>query len=100
MKNRFTFKTEKTTGRYKSFFPDTHYIKYKGHQVGGIMDAKPYQIRLMVIKEDIMEDGNTNCKWKNIFLAKKSESLDEAKLWLNENIEKILCKYELYMMED
>lgn len=26
---KFTFKTEKPTGRYRSFYPDHHYVKLK-----------------------------------------------------------------------
>jgi hypothetical protein len=53
----------------------------------------------MVIKSDINEDGNPNCKWKWIKLGKKSESLQEAKEFLNENIETIMAKYNLHFSE-
>ncbi len=51
----------------------------------------------MVIKDDIAEDGNTNCPWKWVRLARASSNVDEAKAWLNtpETIELILKKYNL-----
>jgi hypothetical protein len=54
----------------------------------------------MVHKDDINEDGNPNCPWKWISLKKESESLQEAKDWLNENIEEVLAKYPLRFSED
>lgn len=99
MKNIFTFKTERRTGPYRSFFPNTYRIKYHKKQVGNITDSEPHKIRLMVIKKDIMEDGNSNCEWKWITLKKDFTSVDEAKIFLNLNIDAILNKYELYETE-
>lgn len=93
--NKFTFKTEKPTGKWKSFYPTTHYIKMNGHQVGIIGDS----IRFMVVKKDINEDGNSNCPWKWITLKYKPESLELAKIWLNENYDLINKSYTLYLLE-
>jgi len=95
----FTFKTEKPTGQYKAFFPNYHYIKFKKRKCGQIID-NTWNIKLTVIKEDIMEDGNPNCKWKWITLKKKFESLQEAKDFLNTYIEEIMKKFNLYFFED
>ena len=97
---KFTFKTRKATGRYRSFDKDWHAIKYLGKDVGSIDDKKPHQIRLMVIKDDKIKDNNPNCTWKNIFLATKFESIQEAKDFLNDNIEKILKQFNLHLQED
>jgi hypothetical protein len=94
-KQKFTFKTVKSTGRYRSFYSDHHLIKLKRKEVGNIDADKPYKIRLMVIKKDIMEDKNPNCNWKWITLAKNSETLQEAKDFLNTNVDAILAKYEI-----
>ena len=59
---------------------------------------KPFTIYLTVIKQDIYEDGNPNCDWKWIRLSKKSESLLEAKEWLNNSIKIILAKYNLKLL--
>lgn len=91
---KFTFKTTKVTGQFHSFFNDTHDIKLNKVKVGSIED-KTWKIRLKVIKTDINEDGNPNCDWKWVTLKKESKSLQEAKDWLNENINIITNKYPL-----
>lgn len=97
---KFTFKTERSTGRYGSFYPDSHYIKLKKQAVGSITDGVPFKIRLQVTKVDINEDGNPNCSWKWITLKKESQTLQEAKDFLNQNIELILKKYKLHMEDN
>ena len=94
-KSKFTFKTESPTGPYKSFNEVFHYIKLKKIKRGSIDDKSPHYIRLMVIKNNIMEDNNPNCIWKWIILAHRSNSVADAKMWLNENIEALLEKYNL-----
>ena len=42
-----------------------------------------------------MEDGNKNCPWKWIQLKRISESLDDAKIFLNESIDAILTRYKI-----
>lgn len=91
---KFTFKTTKATGRYRSFFKDTHAIKLNKVEVGSI-DDKTWRIRLMVIKTDMNEDGNPNCDWGWVVLKKESKSLQEAKDWLNEKFSAITDKYQL-----
>ena len=93
-KMKFTFKTEKPTGRYRSFFSENHDIKLKKKKCGSIVD-RTWDIRLIVLKDDIMEDGNANCEWKWITLKKKSESLQEAKDWLNVNFISLNQKYKI-----
>lgn len=95
---KFTFKTEQPTGSYRSFFPDVHYIKLNKKRVGSISDRE-WKIRLMVEKKDVLEDGNPNCDWQWISLKKQSKTLQEAKNFLNENIERILELYELHYSE-
>ena len=92
---KFTFKTEKSPGSYSSFFPHTHFIKLKKNIVGKITDRK-WIIRLMVVKSDIIEDGNPNCKWKWVELTQKSNSLQEAKDWLNEHCDELQRVYTLH----
>lgn len=92
----FTFKTEKPTGKWRSFYPDSHHIKIKKSKVGNISDKYPHKISLAVFKEDINEDGNPNCEWKWIQLKKESKSLSEAKEWLKSNYDLLIKKYRLY----
>jgi hypothetical protein len=96
---KFTFKTVKPTGKWKSFDNPQHLIKLDGSEVGTI-SYKDFKIRLMVIKKDITEDGNKNCIWKWIMLKKEFNSLDEAKIFLNNNINQILKQWELYKITD
>jgi len=95
--DKFTFKTTKSTGRYRSFYSDSHDIKLKGNNVGNIQDEKPFKIKLMVMKNEAkgITDNNPNCPWKWITLKKESESLEEAKTWINSVIEQIQKQYEL-----
>ena len=54
----------------------------------------------MIVKKDINEDGKPNCKWRWIILKKESESLQEAKDFLNKNIETIRSQFELHLLEE
>ena len=94
-KIKFTFKTTRPTGSYAWLHKPYHNILLNKIFVGAIEHDKPHLIRLMVMKADIMEDGNINCKWKWITLKNEFESLDEAKVFLNENIEIITTKYKI-----
>jgi hypothetical protein len=94
---KFTFKTEKPTGRYRSFFTEHHYVKLKKQTVGMIEDKEPHQIRLKVVKPDIMEDGNANCDWKWITLKAQFKTVEEAKEFLNANFISINDKWKLAM---
>lgn len=97
---KFTFKTIRPTGPYKSFEHEIHEIKLKRKVVGSIFSVEPYQVSFMVIKKDINEDKNPNCIWKWIRLQKTYTSIEEAKITINNHIDAILKKYNLYMMED
>jgi len=93
----FTFKTTKPTGRYRSFSNDHHDIKLQKVEVGTIDYEAPFKIRLMVVKADIMEDGNKNCPWKWMRLKKEFTSLQEAKDWLKANYEQIRKQINIYI---
>jgi hypothetical protein len=97
----FTFKTTKPVGSkiWKMGKPDSHKIKLKKKVVGCIED-ETWGIYFSVIKKDIMEDGNPNCKWKNIKLKKKSSSLQKAKDFVNKYFKEITENYNLYQHED
>jgi len=99
-KIKFTFKTHREKGSYAWLHKPYHNVLLNKNQVGSIDDDKPHTIRLMVMKADIMEDGNPNCPWKWIGLKKESESLDKAKEFLNENIDVILTKYKIREYEN
>ena len=87
---KFTFKTHHPTGRYRSFDHDYHDIKYNKVVVGSIANELPHKISLQVMKDDIMEDGSPNCKWKWIKLKKEFTSVEEAKKFLNDNVDAVM----------
>lgn len=89
---KFTFKTDKPTGRYRSFYNDYHHIKLNKKCVGNIAD-KTWRINLFVYRDDKPDD------FKVITLMKKPNSLQEAKDFLNETIDAILSKYKLYKLD-
>jgi len=96
---KFTFKTIKPVGRYSAFDIDEIQIKLNKKEVGEISPEKPFEIRLAVEKTETVTDNNPNCEWKWISLKKKSETLEEAKIFLNEHIESIMNKYTLHQFE-
>lgn len=93
---KFTFKTNKPTGPYRSFYSSYHQIKLRGKSVGSIDDKPPYKIRFQVYKKDINEDGNPNCLWKWVRLKHESASLVEAKEFVKNNSEAILNQFNIY----
>ena len=97
---KFTFKTIKPTGKWKSFDEDIILIKLNKKECGNIEPNYPHKIRLMVIKTDVNEDGNPNCIWKWITFKKEFNSVEECKLFLNEHFKLINTKYKLYTIDD
>lgn len=97
--SKFTFKTTKPTGKWRSFQSTQYDIKLNKKVVGWIQD-KNWDIYLSVIKDDIMEDRNPNCTWRNIKLKQKSSSLQEAKDFVNKYFKEINAKYNLYQHGD
>jgi hypothetical protein len=53
---------------------------------------------MVMMKDD--EKGNSNCLWKWIRLKKESTSLQEAKDFLNANVELILKTFTLLQEKD
>jgi hypothetical protein len=91
---RFTFKTEKSTGRFSSFYPDVHHIKLNKIECGYITDKKPHLIKLQVLNE---RPGNLNCKWRWVTLVAEFWTLEEVKAFLNANFEMINKKYTIWL---
>lgn len=97
---KFTFKTEKSTGRFRSFFPPIHTIKLGRIEVGTITDSlddRIHRVKFQVWKEDINEDGNPNCPWKWVTLIGKFNSVQEAKDFVVRNSEILQKKLKLYL---
>lgn len=96
--HKFTFKKEEPTGQFRSFFPTSLHIKYKGFKVGTV-SSDSLKVRLMVWKKDLMGDKNPNCQWKWITLKKEFKSFDEIKVWLNEVSDKLFEIFDLRTSE-
>lgn len=99
---KFTFKKIIPVGYYRSFQTRYSEIKLDKKVVGCIQGGErgEFKIMLHVVKKDIAEDGNLNCLFKNVILKVQFNSEEEAREFLNKNIEKILHKFELYKLED
>jgi len=112
IRGRFTFKNYERTGRFRSFDPKGCHIKLRGEIVGFIQERKSYglqpnevlldrfSISFRLNKEDIMEDGNFNCVWKNATLAKKADSLKDAKEFILKFNDEIQKKFNIYLKTD
>lgn len=97
---KISFKTNKPTGRYKSFYHDHHQIKVNGFVTGEINSndfKREFEIRLMVIKNDKYDDGNPNCKWMWITLKYKFQSLQECKDFIKANLGGITTNHDIQL---
>ena len=92
---KFTFKTDKPTGKYRYFQNSFHNIKLNKILVGSIDDSFPYRIRLKVLKPSINEDNNPNCSWKWISLKADFDSLIAAKSFVLVNGDQIQKQFNL-----
>lgn len=97
---KFTFKTERPTGKYKSFFDTYILIKLDGKIVGFFSGGESKTIGFHVVKDDILEDNNPNCVWMNKFIKKPSTDIQEVKEFLNNHFQEIINKFNLYKLED
>jgi len=93
---KFTFKTEKPTGKWKSFEPDHHLIKLKRKECGNITDAAPHVIRFSIKREP---SKTHPAPFHYVTLKKKFDSLDGAKSFLVENTDKIVNQFNLHFFE-
>lgn len=56
-----------------------------------------WSVGIMIIKPAV--DNNPNCNWKWIHFTKSFDEPEQAKIWLQENIDKITAKYKLRFSE-
>jgi hypothetical protein len=84
---KFTFKTDRE--RYR---PNYYIIKLKRRECGQIFSHKysgPWEISFMIYKDETNDDHNSNCKWM-WKIIKSLSTVEECKVWINENIEMIM----------
>lgn len=94
MSKKFTFKTIKPTGRFRSFQPDEHNIKYNKKECGAISDES-FKVRFMVKKQNPAASDNPNCLWRWIQLkTPQFQNVKDAKKWVSERTEAILAFFE------
>lgn len=102
-KNKFTFKLDKPSGAYRSFYKPSCDIKLNKRVCGSITYTKiinVFEIRFMVIKTDIMEDGNPNCVWRWVNVTKNFSTIDKAKEWIRQRNDSIQDELKLYLAEN
>jgi hypothetical protein len=102
----FIFKKVRPSGKWSSFEAQNNYdIKYDGKIVGDISEQRSigttklndgkFTVGFMIIKKDIMEDGNPNCVWRWARMKPKFDTPEDAQKWILENQERILSSYKL-----
>lgn len=82
---------------------DYYNIKLNGVNVGIFGRNNSHDainIRLKIVKKDIMEDGNPNCTWKWATVKHKPFSIEEAKRFLKAFNKEIQIEYKLYINKD
>ncbi len=97
--SKFTFKTIKPVGKWKSFSNDEHVILQDKLRIGLIGHEFPFTIKIMVMKTETITDNNPNCVWKWIALKKESKTLDEAKEFINLHYKILNERYTLHKLE-
>ena len=98
---KFTFKTIKSTGKWKSFDNDSYNILLKKKKVGVFFNkGEGYSINFMVMKTETITDNNPNRPWKWITLKHRAESLEAAKDYVNDNFQKITSSFTLNQQDE
>ena len=93
--SKFTFKTEKPKGRWKSFDHDIYHIKLNKVEIGMFVTVgEVFRVRLRVMKTDKITDSNPNCPWKWIHLKGDFKTLQDGKDWVKRNTTGLLKKFD------
>jgi hypothetical protein len=75
--------------------------KVCGHISAPNWQRNTWDVYFMVIKKDILEDGNLNCEWKTVSAKKKFSTEEDARAAALGLIENILKKgYQLHFQID
>lgn len=102
MKNKFTFKKNTPVGKFAVFQTKYTDIKFNKKVCGSINRDREYKwkILLSVMKNEKFNDGNENCDWMNIVLKTVFEKEEQARDFLNNNIDKIMDTFTLHFIEE
>jgi hypothetical protein len=98
---RFTFKINRSTGPYRSFYPDTVDIKIDKKIVGSITTKNGHLSGHWKVSLCVKDNSpiRPSMKFRWATLAKECETIDDAKKWLLKNQEGITNKYDLYQLD-
>lgn len=89
---KFTFKTIKATGPYRSFYRDSYDIK-----LGGIVCGSIFESQLGVYRVSIrVKDANSSGGWRNATLKARFNTVQAAKDALNESFDSITQAWEIH----
>ena len=104
MKQKFTFKKDKLpSGRYRSFdLARQTYIRLNGKECGMFAYDESFGDKTVVfirfkIKREVTPEWS--CRWEWTTLEHKPESEKEAREYVNNNIDRILSSFDLYLEE-
>lgn len=95
-KDKFTFRKIIPVGKYRSFEPDSTEIKLNGFVVGSIDAPAHFSNKQGFGISFCIKDGNS---FKNITLAKRLDSEQEAREFVNKNFSALTTKFDLYMQD-
>lgn len=106
--NTIKFKIDRPTGKRKAFSSPTYYVIINKIDVGTIShksnldrsDRLEVGVSFRVLKDDILEDGNSNCVWRNLTLKARFNTAQEMKDFLTKNLDKIVSSLKLYDTEE
>lgn len=77
-------------------------IKFRNKRVGIIHQPTAFrgmnnwQIGFMIVKADLMEDGNPNCPWRWLFVKNDATDEESARSWVKRNFESFTKRYNLW----
>ena len=97
---KFTFKKYQPEGQYRSFELGSTDIKLKRKVVGQIAERRSnYKWYVsFAVKKEATSQSPAEFKWETLIVPFDSEA--EARSFLNEKIEKIIEKYDLYSFDN
>ena len=104
--SKFSIRTKKPTGKWGWTQHSTISIIYNKKKVGALYllteagtNIHKFQISLVVLKKDIMEDNNPNCVWRWVRLKGRYETEAEACQFLNDNKEQLFESMTLWPLD-
>ena len=98
MKNTIRFKTNKISGKWAWTTNPTYDVIINGSNVGTISHKSVFDkdeklevgVGFRVVKNDILEDGNSNCIWKTVFLKARFKTVQETKDFITRHLDVIV----------